>query len=271
MKQSIAIITMSTNTSNGSSSQQNVTCESLHTFPPVQISTIVVLSFVMLASLVGNTLIIIVVYKRKELRRTVNYFIVNMAISDLVFPLIYNPTGLANSVGSIYWQWPIGGTAGLVFCKLTHFLTAVSLTVSIQSLVWISIDRFMAVVFPMKLHLISSRFRAFAIASTWVLAMIINSIDLHASELVTENGKTMCKERRNSLLHISTGYVRLGLFFIAPLIAITFLYCAIAVCLQRQDKVLRCEAFRRSDQIKRQATRMSICVVVTFYHSFFLL
>ena len=41
--------------------------------------------------LVGNTLIIATVYKRKEFRKTVNFFMVNMAASDLVFLLISTP------------------------------------------------------------------------------------------------------------------------------------------------------------------------------------
>ena len=171
--------------------------------------------------------------------------------------------GLVNFVGSIYWQWPIGGTAGLVLCKLTNFLAAVSLTVSIESLVWISIDRFVAVVFPMKLHLISSRFRAFAIASTWIIAVMINSIELHASDLGEDSGTITCRSFLFKTLPYE--YVRVALVYIAPLIVITILYCAIAVTLRRQAKVLRCAAVDDNDQRKRQAIKMSICVVVAFY------
>ena len=148
---------------------------------------------------------------------------------------------------------------------------AVSLTVSIESLVWIALDLFVAVVLPTKLHLISSRFRAFAIASTWIVAVMFNSIELHVSDLVKENGEIMCKGMSNSLLYIYLlDMCELPLFTSwAPLIAIRFLfYCAIVVTLRRKDTVLRCAGVRRNDQIKRQATRMSICVVVTFYLRF---
>ena len=189
-----------------------------------------------------------------------------MAVSDFVFPLTTIPLSLVKTaLASRSWQWPIVGTTGIIFCKLKNFLMAVSLTVSIESLVWIALDRFVAVVLPMKLHLISPRFRAFAIASTWIVAVVINFIELHVSELVEENGEIMCKGMSNSFLYISTAYVRIALIYIAPLITITVFYCAITVTLRRKDTVLRCAAFRRNDQIKRQATRMSICVVVTFY------
>ena len=50
------------------------------------------------------------------------------------------------------------------------FTSSVSLFVSVQSLVWIATDRFVAVDFAIKLGLVSSKIRTIAIVSTWVLA-----------------------------------------------------------------------------------------------------
>ena len=192
---------MSTNSSNGSSSQQ---CESLDASFLVKIGKLVVFSIILLSTLVGNTLIIVLVYDRKELRKTVNYFIVNMAVSDFVFPLTTVPVSLARvSLPSLSWQWPIGGTAGIIFCRLNNFLMGVSLTVSIETLVWIASDRFVAVVLPMKLYLISSRFRAFAIASTWIVAVMFNSIELHCPSWWKKMVKLCAREQAiPSYLHL---------------------------------------------------------------------
>ena len=118
---------MSTNCSNLSFLQQNPSCENWAAIFPVKISQMVVLSIIFFFSLVGNTLLIITVYKRKELRKTVNYFIVNMAFSDFVFPLTAIPVSLAE-LSSSSWQWPIGGTAGLILCKLRNYAMTVSST-----------------------------------------------------------------------------------------------------------------------------------------------
>ena len=118
----------------------------------------------------------------------------------------------------------------------------------------------------MKFHLITSRFRSFAIASTWILALTASSVDLHLSELMKENGKNRCNKDTTSLLHIVSGYARLAIFFIAPIVLITILYCAIAVTLRKQDKMLQCTTGRnRNDHKKRQAIKMSLCVVGLFY------
>ena len=142
-----------------------------------------------------------------------------MAVSVFVFSLTTIPVYLAEMSSS--WQWPIGGTAGSILCKLKNYVMAVSLTVSIESLVWIALDRFGAVVWPMKFHLITSRFRSFAIASTWIVALTVNSADLYLSELLKENENIRCSEDKTCSLFLVIGYVRFAVLCIAPMILIT--------------------------------------------------
>ena len=66
---------------------------------------------------------------------------------------------------------------------------SVSLIVSVESLAWIALDRFVAVVWLMKVHLVTSRFRSLSIASSWIVALTANSVDLYSSVLLKENGK----------------------------------------------------------------------------------
>ena len=137
---------------------------------------------ILLGSLFGNTFIILIVYKHQDLRKTINYFIVNMAVSDLLFPLILIPVQITQLVTeSLHWH--VSGMLGSIFCKLFYFASSVSLLVSAQSLVWIAIDRFVAVVFPIKLGLISSKIRTIAIVSTWILAGVFYSPLLITLEL----------------------------------------------------------------------------------------
>ena len=253
---------LSSNFSNESSSLKNETCEVFDNSLTVTITKILAYSIILLCSLVGNALIIIIVYKREELRKTINYFIVNMAISDFVFPLTVIPVSLIKiAMGSP--QWPVPGAAGLVLCKLKSFLEAVSITVSTESLVWIALDRFVAVVLPMKVYLISSRFRAFAIGSTWVVAMVGNSIYLYTFELTDENEEIICNNFYNTS-DLTYTRVYTALFQIAPLIVVTILYLVIAVTLRRQDKALQCREVHQKDQRKRRAIKMSFCIMTAF-------
>lgn len=188
---------ISQNFSNASSCHENELCDIFDTSFPVQTGQILGFSIMLLSSFLGNILIVVTVYKRDELRKTINYFIVNMALSDFVYPLTDIPVALIQiATGS--GQWPIGGTAGLISCRIKNYLEHVSVTISAQSLMWIALDRFMAVVLPMKAHLISSRFRAVAIASTWIVAMILNSSDLYTYWLVDTNSEAVCRYLDNN-------------------------------------------------------------------------
>ncbi|XP_078357471.1 endothelin receptor type B-like [Oculina patagonica] len=141
---------------------------------------------ILVVSLTGNISIGIIVYKTKTMRRAINFLIVNMAMSDLMFPLFVIPWSLtllnANS-------WPIGGPLGKIMCKLIYFLPNVSIAVSVQSLVLIAVDRFGAVIFPLRYPLIGSKLYPYFILATWIAAIILISPNLIAFKLIEYPGK----------------------------------------------------------------------------------
>ncbi|CAH3016862.1 unnamed protein product, partial [Porites evermanni] len=248
------------NLSNLSSSEKDLDCRVLYEPYVFKISLIVVYCMVLLVGLTGNALIITLVYKRKDLRKTINQLIANMAFSDFVFQLTFIPVELAKAG---YGQWPIAEPAGSIVCKIQTFVVYASVCVSIQSLTWIALDRFIAVVFPMKVYLISSRFRVLAIASMWIVAVLCGSASSIDSKLVHKNGALDCTEKTTPI----SQYVGAACSF-ASLISITILYCTIAVTLRRKNKALPTSAVNGNVQRKRQAMKMSICVVAAFYLCF---
>ena len=255
------------NFNNESFTKGDENCDFFDDSLPVKITKIVLFSIILLSSLVGNSLIVIIVYKREDLRKTTNYFIVNMAVSDIIYPLQAIPFHLVQVVSGTS-QWPIGGTAGLILCKLGTYLRRVSATVSVESLVWIAVDRFIAVVLPMKAHLMSSRFRAFAIGSTWIVAMVINCSDLYAYELKKKNDDLVCEASYDpsSTFITYAEKVRPTLIHIAPLPIMTILYCVIVKTLRRQDKALNCDLTKNQmAQRKQRAIKMSVCIMIAFY------
>ena len=77
------------------------------------------------------------------MRKTVNFFIVNMCIADLLITL-YMPRSM--SVWYDGYKWQLQGTVGVFFCKLAVFMHQTAICVSIFTVVAISFDRFFAVV-----------------------------------------------------------------------------------------------------------------------------
>ena len=114
----------------------------------------------------------------------------------------------------------------------------------------------------MKVHLISSRFRVLAIASTWIVALLCGSASsIDSIKVVHKNGALDCTAETNFQYAGAAG-------FLASLIFITILYCIIAVTLRRKNKALPTSAVNGNVQRKRQAMKMSICVVAAFYLCF---
>ena len=59
---------------------------------------------IFIVSLAGNTVIGIIFYKKNTMRKPINFFIVNMAMSDLLYPIIVIPKGIQQLYIDIQWS-----------------------------------------------------------------------------------------------------------------------------------------------------------------------
>ena len=225
---------------------------------------------VFLVSLAGNTVIGIIVYKTKTMRKPINFLIVNMAISDMLLPVFFIPF----EIQTLYTDsWLIGGPLGQALCKLVVFLSNVSLIVSIQSLVLIAVDRFGVVVYPLRSPLINSKLCAFFILATWIVAIAIESPDLLALKLVEDlKGRRVCIFDLNevfgefsSLVNYTASYI-VVLFFI-PFVVIAILYIIIYLKLKTKKKPGERSVNagqQRRQQRERNVLKMAIAIVLGF-------
>ena len=141
----------------------------------------VIYCLIFIVSLVANSLIVMIVYKTPNLRKPINYFIANMASSDLLYPVFWIPWRLSHLHTNSFL---IGGQLGQTLCKFAPFFGNVSFVVSIQNLILIAVDRFGAVVFPLRSPLIRSKLCPFFILATWIVAVAVNSPYLFAMDIV---------------------------------------------------------------------------------------
>ena len=132
-----------------------------------KIGQIIALSLILAGSLTANSFIVLIVYKTPTLRKPINYFVANMAMSDLLYSIFWLPWRLSLMHTK---SWLIGGQFGHTLCKLVPFFGDVPMIVSVQNLVLIAVDRFGAVVFPLRSPLIRSKLCPFFISTTWIVA-----------------------------------------------------------------------------------------------------
>ena len=221
---------------------------------------------IFVVSLLGNSFIGIVVYKTQTLRKPINYFVVNMAMSDLVYPIFLFPR-------NITWlyvdnQWLISGALGQTLCKLVPFLGYASAAVSIQSLLLIAVDRLGAVVFPLRSPLISSKMCPFFILATWIVAAAGYSPYLIALKLVEDaDGKQYCKMQWNEVSFFAY-YILAGCFvlFYFPIALLIILYSIIVIKLKAQKipGEQSDNAEKQRNKKNRNVLKMAIAIVVGF-------
>ena len=238
-----------------------------------RISKLCAYCVILLGSFLGNIFIIIIVYKHRDLHKTVNYFIVNMAVSDLLFPISVIPVDITRLMtDSLHWH--VRRMLGSILCSSYKFFRDVSIHVSTESLAWIAGDRFVVVVFPIKVGRISPKIRTIAVSSTWIFAAVLNIPWLLTSKLTERGNNTFCvvtfKRPVFPNQEFIAAYHWLHVIFasIAPLFVITVLYSAIAIALTRQNKVLAKTApslQRHALKKRRQATQMAVVIVVLFF------
>ena len=212
-------------------------CYILFSSKAFNIGGVVALCLILLVTLAGNSLIVMLVYKTPNLRKPINYFIANMASSDLLCILFMCHWILAR----LNISWIIGSQFGKAFCKLISFLPTVSSFVSIQNLILIAVDRFGAVVFPLRSPLIRSKLCPFFILATWVVAVAVSSPFFFAAKLVENSGRKQCD--RNAGWKEAFGefssyqdftIVIFTLFIYIPVLLLVILYSFIFIKLKAQ-------------------------------------
>ena len=257
---------MSENVNTSMNGTQSSSCSSNPTAEKIGITFAYCL--ILIVSLAGNTLIGIIVYKTKTIRKPINFFIVNMAISDLLFPIIVIP----GQIQDLYTDsWLIGGPLGQALCKLFYFFADLSGAVSVQSVVLIAVDRFGAVVFPLRSPLISSKLCPFFILATWIVAIAVNSPELFVNKLVEHPEGLFCEYHWNEVFGESsssenyvTSYVIVFMFIPLVLIAILYIIIYLKLKSQKIPGEQSANAGQQRQQRERNVLKMAIAIVLGF-------
>ena len=197
----------------------------------------VVLSFNSLLALAGNLLVITSFIKTRHLKTNANYYIVNMAISDLVSVLLnwplYATEGMLKAGGSLIAD----PTIATIACKLGIYSRAVSYVVSILSLVLIAVDRFIAILFPLKAIKITRRMRKFFIFLSWSFPLLCFVPYFVHSQIVKTEQQTFCRNKMSGLALKIYHFLGFPVIYCVPLILILVLYPLIIKRLKRSTQL----------------------------------
>lgn len=203
---------------------------SFSAYPEMDLPKAVVLGLVLVVFVVfgilGNILVILSVLFHHHWRSVTHYFIANLAAADLLLSSAVLPfSATSEALG----RWVFGRP----FCSIWAALDVLCCTASILSLCVISIDRYLAVSYPLRYPAIATGRRGLtAVAALWALSAAISVGPLFGWKEPDPEDETVCR------ITEEPGYAlfsALGSFYI-PLAIILAMYCRVYTVAKKKTK-----------------------------------
>ena len=145
--------------------QQQLNFDNITVPTPIDIPYTIIEIVVAVAAVFGNSLVILVFVRFHILKTVTNYYVISLAIADLLVGIIGIPCAIATSVGL---------PPNFQGCLFMNSLLLLLCTSSIFSLVAVTVDRYWAIIHPLSYPaMMTSRRALVVIALSWVLASIV--------------------------------------------------------------------------------------------------
>uniref|UniRef100_H2ZZL4 Adrenoceptor alpha 1D n=1 Tax=Latimeria chalumnae TaxID=7897 RepID=H2ZZL4_LATCH len=218
--------------------ENNTNLSSKVTLDAQAISLGVVLATFILFAIVGNLLVILSVACNRHLQTVTNYFIINLAIADLLLSTTVLPFSATLEVLG-FWVF------GRIFCNIWAAVDVLCCTASIMSLCIISIDRYIGVKYSLKYPTIMTERKAVIILIVvWLSSMVISIGPLLGWKEPPPENESICS------ITEEPGYALFSsLFsFYLPLMVILVMYFRIYVVARRTTKNLEAGVKKERDK-----------------------
>ena len=158
-----------TNTTNAASSQPSVAPSSTEV-----LLWCTAFSVVDAVILIGNVLTLLVFHKNKRLLRTrANYFLVNLALADMLVGTVAIPMFVYHQAASVSFGPEVWGSASYNVYKVIDVLVGCG---SIFTLTIISLERLCSVYWPHVHRHAQDQFYYFLLGLVWLLSLVVSSL-----------------------------------------------------------------------------------------------
>uniref|UniRef100_A0A3P9NAB2 Adenosine receptor A3-like n=1 Tax=Poecilia reticulata TaxID=8081 RepID=A0A3P9NAB2_POERE len=125
------------------------------------------------AAVFGNIFILTVLLLNKQLQSNTLVLTLSFSLSDLAIGLLIIPFGVYNSVSSTVYP------SKSDLCQWSGFILLLLQSSSIQSLTWVTVDRFMEICFALNYSNIwTTRRSSFLLALMWLFCILIASLPI---------------------------------------------------------------------------------------------
>ena len=185
-------------------------------------------STITVASVGGNVSVIYIILAYQRMRTVTNYFIINLACGDMMMAVLCIPFNFVANVLMHYWPF------GSAMCPVVSYSQGVSVFLSAFTLVAISVDRYIAVIKPLRPRMTEKQ--GFLIIGTiWILALSVPLPTAIKSRIIKMNETDAvgsCQEfwSEDQIFYRDTYTLLIMILqYFLPLFVLTFTYSKIAV------------------------------------------
>lgn len=219
----------------------------------------IIYSIIFIIGIFGNSLVVIVIYCYMKMKTVASIFLMNLAIADLCF-VITLPLWAAYT--AMHYDWPFGS----FLCKLASGAITLNLYTSVLLLTCLSIDRYRAIVHPMKSRIRRTMmFAKITCIAIWILACLASlpTYIFRKVILLREENITVCafyyKSNETQNVLIGMGITKNVLGFFIPFLIILTSYTFIGKTLKTTFQGQRSKT--RNDDI----LKMIVAIVLVFF------
>lgn len=227
-----------------------------------QVTIITMYSAIILLAVGGNGTVCYIVFRARRMRTVMNFFIVSLALSDILMAMFCIPfTFIANLVLN---EWPFGD----IMCPIVLYLQAVTVYLSSFTLVAISFDRFIAIIYPLRPKMTKSQ-ALIILTCIWIFSFSVpipTAMTARTHKYVNiSTAPTFCEEIlwSNRSLEYTYGVVVLLLQYFIPLFILIVCYGRIIIAMWIQKPPG--EAVTARDQRMSQSKRKVCHMIFVFF------
>ncbi|XP_057559370.1 prokineticin receptor 2 [Hippopotamus amphibius kiboko] len=237
------------------------------TFFAAKIVVGVALVGIMLICGIGNFVFITALARYKKLRNLTNLLIANLAISDFLVAIVCCPFEMDYYVvRQLSWEH------GHVLCASVNYLRTVSLYVSTNALLAIAIDRYLAIVHPLKPRM-NYQTASFLIALVWLASILLAIPSAYFTTetvlfIVKSQEKIFCGQVwpvDQQLYYKSYFLLVFGIEFLGPVVAMTLCYARISRELWfKAVPGFQTEQARKRLRCRRKTVGALVCILTAY-------
>ncbi|XP_071491058.1 RYamide receptor-like [Diadema antillarum] len=225
--------------------------------PWLQVFIIIIYAAVSILGVGGNVVVCYIVLGHARMRTVTNYFIVNLAVGDILMAVVCVNLTLYST---LYITWPFGSA----MCKITSFIQSLSVSVSIFTLIAISLDRFVAIMYPLRPRMTAGQTIIIAL-SIWIFAGAFAMPMLIYASVAFDASASYCTDSSWSFTrHYS--WMGLVIQYLLPLgiLAVVYICLGLKIWGRRTPGEVQATRDKKLSESKTKLVKMFATVVLIF-------